>query len=119
MDKQHQVAEQGNERSSACPAWCVADHEAQGKELDQWHHSAPVELPLVEMGRAAGQAGQAMTDVAVAFDVALERPWGSPTTYILLGVGSQRTRTFCLTLESAERLVIALKDAALTARRCP
>ncbi|OZD55562.1 hypothetical protein CH252_06825 [Rhodococcus sp. 06-1477-1B] len=57
-----------------------------------------------------------MVDVAVAFDVALEQPWGSPNTYVLFGVGSERTRTFCLTLESAERLIAAVENAVHTGR---
>lgn len=100
----------------ACPSWCQADHEHQGHEPERWHHSAVTELPLVELAHVSDQPSSGMVDVAVAFDVALEQPWRSPKTYVLLGVGSERTRTFCLTLESAERLIAALENAVHTGR---
>ena len=71
---------------------------------------------LVELARPSGQADGAIIDVALPFDVALEQPWGSPSTYVLLGVGSERQRTFCLTLESADRLIAAMRDAVRLAR---
>ena len=102
--------------SSTCPSWCQADHEHQGDESDRWHHSAVTELPLVELTRATDQPCGKMADTAVAFDVALEQPWGSPSTYVLLGVGAERQRTFCITLESAERLIAALEDTVRIGR---
>lgn len=95
-------------RGEECPPWCQADHEHQGDEPERWHHSAVSELPLVELARVSGRSDRGVVDVAVAFDVALEQPWGSPNAYVLLGVGAERARTFCLTLESAERLIAAL-----------
>ncbi|MCJ1707123.1 hypothetical protein [Microbacterium sp. VKM Ac-2923] len=100
-----------------CPPWCLADHEHQGDADQRWHYSVCIELPLVELAPSDGVPGAKLTDTALSFDVGLERPWGSTATYVLLGVGAERVRTFCLTLESTERLVAAVKDVARIARR--
>ncbi|MDQ1084688.1 MULTISPECIES: hypothetical protein [Microbacterium] len=105
------------DKEERCPPWCVADHQHQGNADQRWHYSACVELPLVELAPLGGVPGEKLVDTAVAFDVALERPWGSTTAYVLLGVGSERVRTFCLTLESAERLVAAVQDAVRVGKR--
>ncbi|MEV7828374.1 DUF6907 domain-containing protein [Microbacterium enclense] len=118
VDNYHQLAEQGDAPTSTCPAWCVADHEHQGTGAERWHHSAPLELPLVELARVTNQTSLEMTDVAILFDVALEQPWESTGTYVLLGVGTEKVRTFCLTLESTERLIVAMQDAVRVARGC-
>lgn len=116
MNEQPQLAVDFDEPTSTCPAWCVADHEHQGTGSERWHHSAPLELPLVELAQATDRIGHQMMDVAVAFDVALEQPWESAATYVLLGVGSEKIRTFCLTLESTERLIAAMQNAVRVAR---
>lgn len=100
------------DQQEKCPPWCVADHEHQGDVDQRWHYSACVELPLVELAPLGDAMGGKLVDTAVVFDVGLERPWGSTATYVLLGVGAERARTFCLTLESTERLVAAVQDVA-------
>ena len=64
---------------------------------------ARVELPLVELTRPTGHPSGKMADTAVAFDVALEQPWGSPNIYVLIGVGAQRARTFPVPIHPAMR----------------
>lgn len=116
VNEQHQEAEQDDEHTLTCTAWCVANHEHQGTGSERWHHSTPRELPLIELARATDQTGLEMTDVAILFDVILEQPWDSTGTYVLLGVGLEKVRTFCLTLESAERLIVTMQDVVRVAR---
>lgn len=116
MNEERQSVREHESIDTSCPSWCVADHEHQGNETQRWHYSACTELPLVELAHASKESAAGLVDVAVPFDVALEQPWDSHGTYVLLGVGSEKVRTFCLTLESAERLIAALEDTVRIGR---
>lgn len=104
-----------DESEECCPSWCVAEHDYQGELHQRWHFSSCRELALSELTRPSGMEGPGV-EVALAFDVCLERPWGVDTTYVLVGVGAEQARTFCLTIESAERLAMAMCEVASTAR---
>lgn len=118
MNEKLQSVREPEVTDTTCPSWCIAEHEHQGNETQRWHHSACTELPLVELAHASAEPTAGLVNVALPFDVALEQPWGSPSTYVLLGVGLEKARTFCLTLESAERLIVAMQDATRVARGC-
>ncbi|MFZ8756959.1 DUF6907 domain-containing protein [Microbacterium sp. HMH0099] len=106
----------GRENEEHCPSWCVAEHEHQGDDHQRWHFSTCHELQLSELAGPVESEGPRV-EVSLPFDVCLERPWGAKTTYVLIGVGAEQARTFCLTLESADRLAAAMSEVASDARR--
>lgn len=98
-------------RGQQCPAWCIADHDAQQHTDDAWHESTSEVLPLVELQSVQGDDGRVFLVVGLEIEIGLERRVDGGETFVHIGANDQGRGGYRVSAESGWRLARALRTA--------
>ena len=101
-------------QSDPCPPWCTGEHAELDHPDDRVHRSRSMAVPVVARRTWFEGEGIRRSAEATEFEVALSRVDGESETWLYVGAGP--ALSIEVTAESADRLVVAMRDV-LAGRR--